>query len=45
VVFEKFVRWNGHDDLARLIFNKGGERKHRAVTEPDKQAKKDQKSE
>jgi hypothetical protein len=44
VVLEKLVGRNCHYDLARLIFDKVGQRKHRAVTEPDKQAKENQKS-
>jgi hypothetical protein len=45
VVFEKLVGRNCHYDLARLILDKVSERKHRAVTETDKQAKENQKSE
>jgi hypothetical protein len=45
VIFEEFVRRNGHDDLAWLIFDEGGKREYGTVSYSDEQAEKDQKSE
>jgi hypothetical protein len=45
MVLEKLVGRNGHDDLARLIFDECGKRKYRAVSQAAEQAEKDQKSE
>jgi len=45
VVLEKLVGRNCHYDLARLVFDKVGEREHRAVTESGQQTKENQKSE
>jgi hypothetical protein len=45
MIFEELVGRNGHDDLAWLIFDKGGEREHRAVPQPEEQAEENEKSE
>jgi len=45
VIFEEFVGWNGHDDLAWLIFDESGKREHGTVSYSDEQAEEDQKSE
>jgi hypothetical protein len=44
VILEKLVGRDSHNDLAWLVFNKGGKREYRAVTNPDEQAEEDQKS-
>src|SRR5215471_1648666 len=43
VVLEELVGRNGHDDLARLVFDEGGKREHRGITQAAEQAEKNQK--